>query len=114
MFKKTVHSKDGAYVKAANHDAVQGSPTSQFVFQVQDSPFVDEYAEFYNHHYDFVEQIDDRSTCPSTGEASDRLWWAQIRKKAEELQVQCKKIAELFSLAKKPHLTAKSRMEIQR
>ena len=45
----------------------------------QHSPFVDEYALFLNQHYDFVEQVDDRSECPSTGEASDRLWWAQIR-----------------------------------
>ena len=50
-----------------------------------DDACVDEYAKFNNQHYEFVAQIDDRSTCPSTGEASDRIWWAQVRKNAETL-----------------------------
>jgi len=58
-----------------------------------------------------VEQVDDRSECPSTGEASDRIWWAQIRKKAEEMELQCKKITEMFSLAKKPGHVLNARKE---
>lgn len=37
----------------------------------KNSPNVDEYAKLFNSHYNFIEQIDDRSSCPSTGEASD-------------------------------------------
>ena len=80
----------------------------------QHSPFVDEYAKFFNHHYDFVEQVDDRSACPSTGEASDRIWWTKIQKKAEELLIESKKITDMFSLAKKPTYLSKGMVDSTR
>ena len=78
-----------------------------------DNPSIKEYAKFQNSHYDFVAQLDDRSSCPSTGDASDRFWYAQLKKKAEKLKIESKNIIELFSLAKKPSYIAKVKRAYQ-
>ena len=72
-----------------------------------ESSDIQEYAKFHNSHFEFVAQIDDRSNCPSTGDASDRFWYSQLKKKADELDVKCKNIIELFCLAKKSSYLAK-------
>ena len=70
---------------------------------VKESPEVNEFAKFFNQHYEFLVQVEDRSNCPYTGEVSDKYWAAQVRNKSDQLEIECKNIAELFSLARKPN-----------
>ena len=68
------------------------------------SPVVDEHARFSNKHYDFVTQIDEKSGFASVNstDSSDSLLFDKIYKKSQEIDLQCKNIISLLSLAKKP------------
>ena len=62
---------------------------------------LEEYAQFFNKHYDFLAEVDDRQGVQYTGDASDRYWQELIEKQSKELDVKNKNIAQLFSLSRK-------------